>query len=233
MNAEEKVFSRKRFVVESLLRFGFIKTDGGYRCETDFMNGDFSAILTVDEKGAVSGTVIDKMNGEEYRQLRIGSFQGAYVNSVRTAYEELLCHIADECCEDVRFESDQANRIAGLIAEKYGVTPDCPWEEDGYQSGVFRHTDNAKWFALIMNVKRRALLKNGDDRTFDVINLKNEPENIEKLTGRTGIYPAYHMNRKHWISVLLDESLSDDEVMKLVDESFCLTESKNGKKRRA
>ena len=157
MSIEEKAFNRKRFVPDSMLAFGFEKTDGAFRYEGDFMNGDFSAALTVSEKGEITGSVIDKMNCEEYRPLRSDSFQGAYVNTVRAAYEEWLGKIAAECCKDVLFSSDQANRIAERIAETFGVGSDYPWEQSQYQSyGVFRHGDNSKWFALIMNVNVRS-----------------------------------------------------------------------------
>lgn len=227
MSIEEKAFSRKRFVVESMISFGFDKTEGGYRFEGDFMDGDFSAILTVSDKGEVSGTVIDNMNGDEYKQLRIDSFQGAYVNSVRSAYEEWLGRIVAACCKGVLFASDQANRIAERIADDFDVTPDYPWEQSQYQSyGVFRHTDNSKWFALIMNVKRHVLLKNGDENTVDIINLKADSERIEELTENNGIYQAYHMSHKYWISVSLDDSLTDDDVMMLVKDSFNLTQKR-------
>ena len=37
------------------------------------------------------------------------------------------------------------------------------------------------------------------------------------------IYPAFHMNKKHWISILLDETLSDEDIMSLVDQSYQTT----------
>ena len=226
MTIEEKAFGRKRFAVERMLDFGFEKTDGGYRYETDFFNGDFSAVLLISDKGEVTGTVIDRMNGEEYRPLRNDTFQGGYVNSVRSAYEDLLGRVADGCCRDVLFASDQANRIAERIAGTLETVPDYPWEQGQYQScGVFRHGDNSKWFALIMNLKRRVLTKDNDESPVDILNLKAEPDTVGELTRRAGIYPAYHMNRKHWISVSLDDTLTDDGVMALVSKSFELTKN--------
>lgn len=224
MTIEEKVFAGRRFEPRKMLDFGFIKTGGAYRYETDFMNGDFSATVIIFDNGAFDCTVVDKMNDEEYRPLRIDSFSGGYVNSVRLAYEALLESIAGGCCKDVLFASDQANRIAERISEAFGVAPDFPWKQSKYQScGVFRHADNLKWFALIMNVRRRLITKGGDNSTVDIINLKSEPDMIEQLTRQTGIYPAYHMNRKHWISVSLDDALTDDRVMALLAKSFELT----------
>lgn len=233
MEIEEKVFRCRRFVAEAMLAFGFVKADGGYRYETDFMNGEFSASLFVSDRGGITGTVTDRMNGEEYRPLRMEAFQGAYVSSVRAAYEALLGQIAEGCCRDVLFASDQANSIAEQIAAAFGVVPDYPWEEKGggrYRScGVFRHPDNAKWFALIMNVKRRVLPIIGGEELVDIVNLKADPEKIARLTEQAGIFPAYHMSHKTWISVLLDGSLTDAEVMALVNESFDLTKNKNDK----
>ena len=115
MDIEGDVFRRKRFETDKLLRFGFTKTAGGYRCETLFMGGDFSAALFVSDAGKITGTVTDEMNKEEYRQLRMENQQGPYVSTVRARYTELLEQIAKECCIDVQFSSDQANRIAKRI----------------------------------------------------------------------------------------------------------------------
>ncbi|MBQ9414103.1 MAG: MmcQ/YjbR family DNA-binding protein [Clostridia bacterium] len=224
MLPEDAVFRRKRFIPERMLSFGFTQTDDGYHLEREFLNGDFEALLTISKEGDLTGVVIDKMNGEDYRPLRLDRFQGAYVNTVRAAYEELLRDVAASCCREMLFASDQANRLADRIRAAYGVLPDYPWAASGDDdSGVFRHPDSAKWFALLMDLSYDTLQKDGDDRPVDVLNLKATPDDIPRLTARPGIYPAYHMNRKHWISVALDDRLTDDEVMALVEDSFCLT----------
>lgn len=225
MTTEEKVFRRRRFLPERMERFGFRKTENGYEYTADFLNGEFRAILTVTGAGDVRGSVIDCMNNEEYTPLRAESFNGAYVNSVRNAYEELLTAVAEQCCRDVLFVSDQANRIADRILERYAVQPDFPWDQGRYRgSGTFRHTENRKWFALIMNIRLGALLKNACEEPADVMNLKADPQASEALCKRAGIFPAYHMNHKNWISVVLNDLLPDEDVMQLVDASFRLTE---------
>lgn len=224
MTIEEKVFKRKRFIPGRMSAYGFKEGPSGSVWEADFMDGEFRAIVTVTEKGRITGSVIDRMNGEEYAQLRMERLSGAYVNSVRAAYEALLEQVADACCEDVLFAFDQANRIARLILEAYEVSPDFPWKQGRYQSyGTFRHADSGKWFALIMNISRDALLGNKSKDTIDVINLKVDPLKTDTLTKAEGIFPGYHMNHKNWISAVLDERISDEEIMKLVANSFSLT----------
>ena len=223
MTIEEKVFLRRRFVPELLAAHGFTEEKGCFTKAADLMDGDFTAQLTVYPPDRISGTVTDNMNGEGYAPLRNENFNGAYVSSVRAAYEELLCQLAEKCCERVLFVSDQANRIAALIAEAFGVEPDFPWEGGRYDSaGVFRHSDSKKWFGLVMNITRGALFKTSDKTTTDVLNLKASPEAF----GKKGVYPAYHMNHKLWISVPLDDTLTDGEVMQLISESFELTSKK-------
>ena len=224
MTIEQKVFSRKRFNIKRLADYGFINKDTCYSLSKDFLNGDFTAEIRVYENGTVTGRVLDNMIGEEYIPLRMPNYAGAFVGSVREAYEELLRDIADKCCADVTFASDQSNRIAAAILERYGVEPDFPWEDEKHgASGVFRHGGNNKWFGLIMNIDRRLLDRTADEEAIDVMNLKADENKAAVLHKIRGIYPAYHMNHKKWISVTLDDTLADRDVMDLIDESFRLT----------
>jgi O-6-methylguanine DNA methyltransferase len=229
MTTEQKVFSHMRFSTERLAGFGFEKKEACYYLEKSFMGGDFTAEIMVYENGTVRGRVIDNMNEEEYIPLRMPNYNGAFVGSVREAYKELLREIAAECCSEVTFASDQANRISGAILEKYSVEPDFPWDEGKYKpAGVFRHRDNSKWFGLVMNIDRRLLDKGAAEDMADVLNLKADENKVKRLHKIPGIYPAYHMNHSKWISVVLDDTLADRDVMDLVEESFRLTSSGGG-----
>ncbi|MBE6464229.1 MAG: hypothetical protein E7003_02720 [Eggerthellaceae bacterium] len=221
---EDTVFARKRFLIGNLEPFGFVKGETCYTLTSDFMDGEFEAVLSVYDDGSYSGMVIDKMNDEEYAPLRFESFKGSYVSSVRSAYTEFLEWVAKGCCVDVLFASDQANRLTDHIFMQYEIKPDFPFGQSQYQNyGTFRHAENGKWFALVMNVKWHALLKNGCEDTIDIVNLKIKPNMSLSLCSNVGIYPAYHMNHKNWISVVLDDTLNDNEVFHLLEDSYSLT----------
>ncbi len=114
--------------------------------------------------------------------------------------------------------------------QTYGTAPDYPFEND-FESAVLRHSDNRKWYALVMRVPK---LKFGldDDTATDVVNLKLPTEMFGSLGAADGVFPAYHMNKNHWISVLLD--LAEDETVKfLVNASYEVTKSKWKRKVRA
>ena len=229
MTIEQKVFSRRRFSTKRLEDYGFRNMDVCYSLSKEFMDGDFTAEIRVYQNGNIAGRVMDNMISEEYIPLRMPNYEGAFVGSVRAAYEELLLGIADACCTEVSFVSDQSNRIAALIFDRYSVEPDFPWDEgEKNPSGVFRHAGNNKWFGLIMNIDRRHLDKSADSETVDVINLKADENKTAALHKIRGVYPAYHMNHSKWISVVLDDTLDDRDVMDLVDESFDLTNNAAG-----
>ena len=248
MQIEDKIFRHKRIDADKLQEYGFRRAGNGegFIFETDFLGGDFRAVINAGSSG-ITGSVIDNMSDEEYSPLRNVNYFGAFVGSVRQAYEELLTDIASRCCTDVLFTADQSNRIADTILERYGVTPDFPWDSDGNEdSGVFRHSDTSKWFGLIMNIRRDQLTKTSGKREqgkgktvtasshegktaeerVDVINLKKDMAKSEKLAAMKGVYPAFHMNHKLWISVVLDDTLTDEAVMELIDDSFRLTDKK-------
>ena len=229
MTVEEKAFRRKSFVPEKMLAYGFACENGIYRFSADFMNGDFRAEMEY-ENGGYSCRVIDKMNDEEYVRINAEAFDGAYVNTVRAEYSKLLEEIARECCDDKYFVSDQANRITERIYSRWGIKPYFPFSESPYdECGAFRHDGNKKWFALVMDVARGAVLKNGDKSRADAMNLKSADVQGDL---RPGVFPAYHMNHRLWITVLLDDTLTDEEVMRLVENSFALTAGKKGGSKR-
>ena len=99
----------------------------------------------------------------------------------------------------------------------YGTSPDYPFDED-FETAVLRHADNRKWYALVMRVSRRRFGFDSDEK-IDVVNLKQPIEMFGSFGAADGVYPAYHMNKLHWISVLLPDA-PDDVVQFLVNASF-------------
>ena len=109
----------------------------------------------------------------------------------------------------------------------YGTSPDYPFDED-FETAVLRHADNRKWYALVMHVSRRKFGFDSDE-VIDVVNLKLPTEIFGSFGASDGVYPAYHMNKLHWISVLLPDA-PNDVVQLLVNVSFEATKGKQKKK---
>lgn len=101
------------------------------------------------------------------------------------------------------------------IAETYGIEPDCPWSKNP-NFEVYRHSNNKKWFALIMDIPRNRIGLRGMD-IIDVVNLKCNPLLLGSVRTESGIFPAYHMNKENWVTAALDGSASEEIIKMLLD----------------
>lgn len=115
------------------------------------------------------------------------------------------------------------------VKAAYGTEPDYPWQDE---NAVLRHKDNNKWYGVILTVAEKKLGMSGD-RMVDVLNVKCDPLLIGSLRQQEGYFPAYHMNKEKWISMLLDGTVAAEEIKNLIDLSYRLTKSKpSGRRRR-
>jgi predicted DNA-binding protein (MmcQ/YjbR family) len=114
--------------------------------------------------------------------------------------------------------------IFAYTKEKFGTEPDYPWiKYPDY--AVLRHAGSGKWYGLIMTVERFKLSLEGKGRT-EILNLKCDLELNSLLRCQQGILPAYHMNREHWITIVLDSPFPEEEIYNLINFSYDLTKSK-------
>lgn len=219
MSIESDFFRKKRFIFSSLEEFGFIKSDQEYiYCQT-FMDNDFKAIITISLDGKIAGKVIDSALEEEYLPLRAANYNGSFVGEVRSAYMAILGDISDSCCKDLLFTKDQSNRLAEKIAKTFEDSVDYPFAKHPQYAS---YRVSGKWYALLFPLKMGKLenvpAQLSEDEV-EVLNIKVNPQDMEILLQKEGIYPSYHMSKKTWVSIVLDNTLSDIEIFKLVSDS--------------
>lgn len=106
--------------------------------------------------------------------------------------------------------------------QQYGTEPDYPWYDE---NAVLRHADTGKWYGVVLRVKL-SKLGLSEDGFVDVLNLKCDPLLIGSLRRNPGYFPAYHMNKDSWVSILLDGPVPDEEIRELIRFSFQLTQRK-------
>ena len=107
--------------------------------------------------------------------------------------------------------------------EIYGTDPEFLWTKSP-NFAVLRHRSNGKWYGLIMDIPRKTLGLSGDGK-FDILNVKCDTAMIFSLLSKEGFFPAYHMNKEHWISIAMDGSVPEDEICVLLDASYEMTSS--------
>ncbi len=107
------------------------------------------------------------------------------------------------------------------IVSSFGIEPEHPWESHPSYT-VFRHIGNRKWFAVIMDIPKQVLgIK--EEGIISAVNLKCDFVVMSSLKGQGGVFPGYHMNKNHWITVALDGSVEAPMLKWLLDISFELT----------
>ena len=118
--------------------------------------------------------------------------------------------------------------IFKYVKETYKTEPDYPFSTAPTYP-VLRHADNRKWFALLMDVSREKLGLKGTGHV-DIINVKlGDPMLVDMLVRQPGYFYGYHMRRGSWVSILLDGTVSMEEVCRWVDESYAVTAPRRGR----
>ncbi|MBE5838408.1 MmcQ/YjbR family DNA-binding protein [Butyrivibrio sp.] len=118
--------------------------------------------------------------------------------------------------------------VVKYIKKKYKASPENLWRS--YPDyAVFRHDDNRKWFAIIMDVDADKLGIPRNDR-IDIIDIKIDDLMLRDiLLQQEGYLPGYHMNKQKWITIMLDGSVDLQQVCRMIDASFLDTASKKKK----
>lgn len=97
-----------------------------------------------------------------------------------------------------------------------GAYRDMPFDDNFI---AVRHAGNKRIFALIYDLE-------GQVR----INLKADPAHIyDYREAFSAVTPGYHMNKNHWNTVTLDGTMTDEEILFLMAESFDLTKPKTAR----
>ncbi|MDG3141678.1 EVE domain-containing protein [Streptococcus suis] len=236
MSFESTFFQDKVLPLAKLKDFGFVEEDADLIYRDTLLEGQFEVILRVDVSGTLFGRVLDGDFNEDYMAFRDPYAQGHFVGQVRQEYGQLLTRIADECCLPYLFRQEQTNRLVDYVIERFADPMDQPFAKLPNFT-VFRHPSHLKWYGLVGSVKRDKLqakerhwTANTLKEDVEFINIKVDPRQIPNLLELPGIHPAYHMSKKSWVTILLDDSLSDEVLFTLVRESRALVSPKRALK---
>ena len=213
-----EIFKSYQFNQEKAYAYGFVESSGVWIYSCQILQGDFVMTVSITADN-VSFQVFDQEMGDLYPQVHMESMTGSFVASVREACLEILYQIRKACFDVQDFICPQTKRIMAQVQEKYGNQLEYLWEKSP-DTAVLRHEGNQKWYAVLMRIPWDRLDK-GREGLVEAVNLKHDQ--VADLLSQKGIYPAFHMNKRYWISLALDDSLSDNEVLDLLEISWNLT----------
>ncbi len=212
-------FKYKKPNFDKLLKFGFKKREKIYQFDKKILDGEFVLSVFVTESGDVSTKVVDKSSGDEYFLHLLKDSVGEFVGRVREEFEATLNEICKSCFESDVFKSKQAKAILEF-ADGKGNKLEFLWDNSP-NVAILRRSDTKKWYAVLF-VLPKSKLDNKSSEIVDIVDLRLQPDELEKIVDGKNYFRAYHMNKKRWISMALDGSVSTQDILKFVENSFNL-----------
>ncbi len=202
------------FSISLLECFSF--SDGIWKARIPLEEEDLFAIYRYDGE-TMRADVVDG-EGEKFSLFYLTN-PGPFSSKIRDEVERILSSMIYSLSPK---EEKVRDRVISLFLDKYGIEGEMPWSDDN-TSIVFRSNKNKKWIGIMMDIPPSRLKMQGEENV-DVINLKHTQSKIPSLIDNRYIFPAWHMNKKTWITVLLSSDLDWDFFSSLVEESRRLVE---------
>lgn len=216
----ETIFRYKKAVLSKLPEYGFAEEEGGFVYRTQICDNQMIMTVRINALGEVKTEVCDAEAEEPYTLFLVEDAAGEFVGKVRADYTRVLENIAEKCFESEVFKGAHTAPLIAYVREKYGDELEFLWENTP-DCAIWRRKDNRKWYAAILTVQ---YIKLGIDREglVEAIDMRMEPAELDKAVDGKTYFRGYHMNKKHWVTMLLDGSAPYDELVWRLDESYVL-----------
>lgn len=214
------LFKFKKADFGKLTVYGFKRAGGNFIMTKRLSGCGFLLTVTVNNLGQIFSEVIDDNLSVPYTLHLIDGASGGFVGQVRTDYENALKEIAEQCFDVEIFKNDCTKELIAAVKDFYGDELEFLWEKFS-GNAVWRRKDNKKWYAAVLSVSKRKLGFDSDE-IAEVIDLRIQPEKLEDLIDNKNYFPAYHMNKKHWFTIILDGSVPSDVIFDYLKDSYDL-----------
>ena len=204
------------FSKEKLLQYGFREEAEKLIYRKEILDSSFLIeIVFVNSQLLIE--VYDIEFDEIYSLYSVDSAVGETVQNIREHVEKLLSSILGLTDESGKISSE----IIDYCNNKYGGNHVNPFKK--HPDILAMVNEKNKWYSLFLDVEYNKLNKNTDITTkVKILNVKYPTDNILDIIDNKNIFPAYHMNKKHWISIVLDKNIKLEAIKELIDISYSL-----------
>ena len=214
------MFKNRVLNEEKLLKFGFLRSSSGFCIPGSIMCGQFKAEIYISDTSEISVRVYETENGQEYSPAYVTGVCGSFVGEVINECEDQLKLIAESCFDYEVFKSPQTKEIIEYAYSRYNDMLEFLWPKFPTDA-VLRRKGTKKWYAVFMTIEKSKLGLNSDNMV-EIIDMHAPPEDVDTWIKEKSCFPAYHMNKKHWYTICLDNSISSDEICRRLDISYLL-----------
>ena len=216
------IFKFKKIDFSKLLNFGFVFDGENYIYNTK-LNNNLTLTVIIDKNGTINTKVFDDEINEEYVLYRLEDAQGEFVNNVRQEIDDFLNVISNKCCEDEIFKSEQTKEVIKHIEQMYGDKIEYLWPKFP-NNGIFRNKDSQKWYCAILTANGKNFNLEGTE--IEVIDLRIDKEELNKIVDNQKFFRGYHMNKNSWLTICLNRSVPSQIIYEYLDKSYKLSGNK-------
>ena len=210
------LLEKHKFDKGKLLDYGFEDNNGIYEYTKD-LDELFSVKISIKER-KIDVIVFDKTFNEEYILFTVKKASGDFLGKIKKQVNDILDDIVNKCFENENIK----DFVLNYVKIKYNTIPIFPWKDSTISQTL--NCENGKWYGLITKIPYETLVidTNINNHYIDIINLKVETNKITKLVNNENIFNAYHMNKKNWITIILDNRIDKVLLTQLIDKSYFL-----------
>ena len=204
------------FSKEQLKDFGFTEEAKKLVYRKEILDSSFLIeIVYIDSQFLIE--VYDLEFDEIYSLFSVDSAVGETVQNIRESVEEILSSILGLADKSEKISSE----VIDYCNNKYGGNRVNPFKK--HPDILALVNEKNKWYALFLDIDYNKLNKNTDITTkVKILNVKYPTDKILEIIDNKNIFPAYHMNKKHWISIVLDKNIKFKAIKELIDISYSL-----------
>jgi predicted DNA-binding protein (MmcQ/YjbR family) len=220
------LLEHRHYEPERLRKAGFEERSGIFSLKRPFADPNFYGIIRIGE-GLFEIKVYETSFDEEYIPFTLKTVQSPLVAGLREQVNDWINTLLSEDFD----QNDAKEKLLAYAQEKYHSPADHPFDEKPYErSTVLRVKEGGKWYALFMGVPAKCL-SFPDESDIQIVNLKESEKTIETAVDNLHVFPAYHMNKKYWVTLLLDPTMNLETAKALLDESYTLVSAKKKTKK--
>lgn len=218
MNKDE-ILKQYDLLPNNLLEYGFKQENENYVLEKSLNEELYFTFIITQKSFRID--VYEKNTNEQFLPFYIKNVDGSYLLEIKSNIEDEIKKVLNYCFK----KNNIREQLLSYVKQKYNTVPVYPWK-DSPTFCTIKTTQKQKWYGLFMNIPYKTLGLKGE-KLVEVLNLKNNPETISYLIDYKNFFPAYHMNKKYWYTVLLDKEIDLEKVKTLIDESYQAVEKKS------
>ena len=216
----EKYFTKRAINYSKLIKYGFKKDENKYIYKTKILDNAFEVKVIISDTEKYS-KIIELEDNIEYVLVDVEDATGEFVGNVRNEYENVIKDIVEKCTNKEVFKNNQTKEIINYISNKYNDELEFLWEKFD-DNAIWRNKQNNKWYGALLTIAESKFGVDSD-KTVEVIDLRYQKEEIENIIDNIKIFPGYHMNKKSWITIKLDNSVETQKIIELIDNSYILS----------